>query len=202
MLSLRWTAIHIVSSDVDLSLDGHRVRATPWSLAAIRVGRNDRRISNVAIRNGSLRGAAFGLKVSNVANLCVENLDVSANAVGMDVEANHATFHRCRISRIGGLPLSLSNAYAVGIVASGRHITIEDNRIEEIYRQRLPARLTGEGVGILIRDDCQDYVIRGNEIRNRHRRTGTIGIWDVGSGSVLSQNTISNFADSIVSVPT
>lgn len=186
-------AIHIEAPDVILDLDGHSITG-PGDISTAS-GIYAENSPGLRIRNGSIRGFLFGIRVENQAG------SVEVSGAALSGSARAAVLHGDLVVATGNTFSEVHGysdwpaAHSIGLEVFARECEITDNRIEEIY----PVS-SAEAVGISLSSPPDNCLVRGNEISNLHlpRRGRSMAIWVGGSPETDDQlaildNAVSGF---------
>jgi hypothetical protein len=179
--------IEITANNVTLDLNGWKVGGQAAGTGTQAVGIFSS-AANVTIKNGIVRGFAFGVSL-NGRGAVVEDLLVDQNTnTGIMTAGQGAIVHRNQVVDTGGSTV-VANVQAVGIVANGSGSLVDDNLVSG-----LAATGSGNEVGISIAGG--DSLVRNNFVTDTVKPTGggqSSGIEPVMAAQVnVLNNTVSN----------
>lgn len=197
-LPVETTAIGIASNDVALDLQDH-VIATPMDAAqnssagVLAQGR-----SNVTVRNGSVRGFDYGIRLdgpfSAPARYVVRNVSVQGTATGIYVSGAGSTVEGCRVTRTQArMSLLLSPYGGTALEVFGMGASVADNDLIETYGL---ASQSGHAINL---GNAPASSVRRNRITNADVfDANTYGVRiDVSEGVAVLKNAISGTGSGI-----
>lgn len=193
--------IDVVAPNVTINLRQHRLKLKTSRhggqgiTIGIRVMESD-----VVVVNGAVEGFTIGLKQGASEGLTVDSMTfANSGAVGIEATGDNTTIRRTVIDGVGGQPLDVRNAYAIGANLRGRFLVFENNVVRKVERQALPETVAGESVGILLGEESDNVRIAQNRIEKGPVGGRSIGLWSAARGPVLIySNAVTGFNDGIV----
>lgn len=189
-LPVEATAIQIVSSDVALDLQDHVITTPVDSPQNSSAGVFAQGRSNVTVRNGSLRGFDYGIRLdgplSTFAGYVVRNASVEDTATGIHVSGAGNTIEGCRVTHTKARLSFVGLFGGKALEIQGMGASIADNDLIETYGLGSPVQ------AVHLRNASASSV-RGNRITNAGAfDADTYGIQIDASESVaVLRNTIS-----------
>lgn len=138
---------------------------------------------------GSIRGFAYGVRLSNCYLATVRNVAIQdAFFRGIMINGAGAVISGCDVRNVTGA-LWTPNAYCMGVEVSGGQPSIIDNTVRNVTGVG-----GGEAVGISFTDRASDGVAKGNVLVNDDRPPKSFGVWVGGSSDVaVVHNHFSNW---------
>ncbi len=118
------TAITINADDVTIDLNGHKLEGTA-GMTTLAVGIGSVAHSNITIRNGTIRGFATGIQLTDFADVAFGNLveDIKADrntSTGLFVAGRGSIVRRNQVLATGGSPVpGLDRTTAIAVNAPG-----------------------------------------------------------------------------------
>lgn len=199
----RDTAIKVENKDVLVDLGGFTLQYSGDTKSKSHgIVINDDDAKGVVIKNGTVAGFTIGVSHREAPGLIIKNVTFkNIGAMAINSNAEDTIIHNNHIEDINGASLDGDNAYSIGINISGTNVTVKNNTIKELYKQKNADKAEGEAVGILVVSSCEDCEITDNTIQNSKVEDGAIGIWNAGKGFVrLRNNSVTGFPSGIISV--
>lgn len=193
--------IDVAAPDVTLDLRNARLRAMTADPKS--VGINVRQEADRAlVIGGTIENFTIGLSHVSGSGLRVDAVTFRRiGAIGILSSGNGARLRGNVVESVGGQPLDAANAYGIAVNLTGRGVDFQHNTIRDVQRQRLPANVVGEAVGILVGEGCEDCVIGDNDVAKMEAEAESIGIWNSGKGKVeIRRNRLSGFDQSVISL--
>jgi len=180
--------ISINNSNVTLDFKGFSITSKSENKKFIYGIHIEKGKKNIKIFNGTINNAIVGIDIgpseSTSFNILIKDLKFkNIGAIGIrtygSVEITNNVFENIGLQPIDDF------AYSIGISVGGKNVKILKNKITRIKRQNLNA--IGEAVGILIRDDCENCLIKDNLIDKKDgiEEANSYGIWNTGLEKVV-----------------
>jgi hypothetical protein len=187
-------AVRIATSDVTLDLGGHAILGEVETKDQIGIA-VEAGVKQITVENGAIRHMQIGIQAQDVDRLMVKKMELSdVSWFGMHISGNENAVVESRLSDIGHLDDGgEGDAYAVGILAAGAKLVIQDNEFHNINRQPVDPSLTGEGVAILLSEGSSDVRIADNDFSvDKKKLEDTIGLWARSTNVALEGNRFAN----------
>jgi hypothetical protein len=167
------TAIAVMTDNVTIDLGGFTI-STPRDPDGRRVGIYSSERKGLTIRNGTLKGFFYGIRVDGGEGPRIENLHLEANTFrGLAISASDATIADNMISETGGTRV-YPDAFAIGIEVIGPGCSVIGNTVVETYAVGI-----GEGVGISLSSNNAGCSVEKNRVSNARldKQTRSFALW-------------------------
>ena len=156
---------------------------------------------NITIKNGSIKDCYSAIHGRHLNGIKLYHLNLTENLyMGIDVEGENIFIKN---NELGSMKGKTDEAYTVGInIFCNNNCIIESNNFIDFYRSKhvQSTNISGEGVGVIIRNDSQETIIKDNYFTNQYDTNhGAIAVWlGDNSYSEIKGNKITGFERGIV----